>query len=105
MTEILIYGFAGGAMSAGLLPGPLAVIARWWLRLPIGGACGAIIASGAAAPLALWLGRPEYSLGVALGVGFVGLAFLFKLLATWNELDLGSYARAVLDALIGRFKK
>lgn len=87
---VLLAGFLGGAISGGLLPGPLSVLARPAVRAMVGGCCGLGIAAYGAMPLALWLHRPDSVEGVAIGLGLFGLSFAFKVIRAWNELDLAS---------------
>jgi len=97
---LAFLGLAGGAVAALVVPTPLAAIASLRWRLVIGAACGALFGFAAARPLAATFGRPEYTEALAIVVGFCGLAFLFKVVTTWNELALGAYVGKLLDVLI-----
>lgn len=98
----VVAGFFGGLIAAGLLPGPLRVLAHCAVRLPVGALCGAVIAGYGAQPLAEALGHPE-SVGLAaLCVGVGGLSFFFKVLEAWNQLDLGAVLVKLIEKFTGR---
>jgi hypothetical protein len=107
MESVLLafLGLAGGAVAAVVVPAPLAAIGSLRWRLAIGGGFGALCGFAGARPIAATLERPEYALVLAIVAGFCGLAFLFKVVTTWNELELGTYLRKILDAFTpGRSK-
>jgi len=87
---VLLAGFLGGAISGGLLPGPLSVLSHPLVRALVGGFCGMGIAAHGAQPLAQWLDRPDSVEGVAIGLGLFGLSFSFKVMHAWNDLDLST---------------
>lgn len=98
---VVLAGLLGGGISAGLLPGPLALLGAWWKRLLCGAASGAVIAGFGAETLAQVLEKPNYLSGIALGLGLFGLSFVFKVLKAWNEFDLGARLGAIVDKFTG----
>ncbi len=101
-SPVLAAGFAGGVISAGILPGPLAVLTRLWTRLMCGAAAGTVIAGFGAEWVAAELGKPENVNGCALALGIFGLSFVFKLLKAWNEFDLGGVVGKLVDKITER---
>jgi hypothetical protein len=97
----VLAGLLGGGISAGLLPGPLALLGALWKRLACGAISGAIIAGFGAVPLSEALDKPNYLSGIALGLGLFGLSFVFKLLKAWNEFDLGATLGKIIDNWTG----
>lgn len=91
-----LAGLLGGAISAGVMPGPLAALTSHLVRMTCGALCGGIIAGYGAEPLALAFQRPEYSNGIAFGLGFVGLSFFFKVLGGLNSVDFGAIITSYL---------
>lgn len=90
-------GLVGGAISGAILPGPLAAISSLIVRIGCGSLCGGFISGYCAEPLAAALSKPDYLPGIAIGVGFAGLSFFFKVLSAWNALDLSAILARVID--------
>lgn len=100
---LAIAGLLGGAISGGVMPGVLASLDAIWKRVLAGSACGAAIAGFGAEPLALAMTKPEYTHGIALGLGLFGLSFVFKVLKAWNDYDLSGALGKLLDRVISLF--
>lgn len=98
---VAVAGLLGGAISAGVMPGVLSALGALWKRLAAGSACGSVIAGFCAEPLALYLAKPEYMTGIALGLGLFGLSFVFKVLKAWNDFDVSGALGRLVDRFTG----
>lgn len=102
---VVLAGALGGAISGALLPGPLALLEALWLRVVAGAAAGSVLAGFGAQPVLLALEKPDsYLQGVALGIGLVGLSFVFKVAKAWNDFDLSAVFAKVVDKFTGRIQ-
>ena len=100
----VLAGLLGGAISGAVMPGPLAALQAIWARALAGAACGSVLAGYGAQPLAQVLEKPDYLQGVALGLGLFGLSFAFKVITAWNDFDLSTTLKQLVDKLLGRLK-
>jgi hypothetical protein len=102
---VVLAGLLGGAISGGIMPGPLAVLQALWARVATGAVCGSVLAGYGAQPLLFALDRPDtYLPGAALGLGLFGLSFAFKVMKAWNEFDLGGTLGRLIDKLMEKIK-
>lgn len=96
----MLAGLIGGGIAGGVLPGPLAAL-MWYWRILVGAVCGSAIGGYCAGPLSNALGRPGDFNGIAFGLGLAGLAFAFKVIKTWNDLDLGGALARLINQRTG----
>jgi len=102
---VVLAGLLGGAISGGIMPGPLDALRTLWARVATGAVCGSVLAAFGAQPILLALDRPDtYLQGVALGLGLFGLSFAFKLMKAWSEFDLGGVLGRLIDKLMEKIK-
>jgi hypothetical protein len=88
---VVLAGLVGGAISGGIMAGPLAMLQNIVVRIAVSAICGAGLAGYGADTIAGWLERPGAVQGVALGLGLFGLSTTLKIITAVQAFDLTAF--------------
>lgn len=95
----VLAGAFAGAIGGVLMPGPsLAAFSRVWARVLLGACFGGAAAGWGSAPIAGWIGHPDYLGLISFCLGLWALSFAFKIHEAINAYDFGK----LFDKILGR---